>query len=115
MLVLTTVPRCSNPGAWMFRDSSNVARNPQDFIGRGSVAVIRLRHYLECHSLCIPEIEGMRSLRPEVAIERAVLNRFADVLRFDCVFTFEVGESTTHLQDSIVSASRQSKPRDRVF
>lgn len=51
MLVLTTVPRCSNPWTWMFRDSSNVARNPQDFIGRGAVAVIRLRHYLDCHSL----------------------------------------------------------------
>ena len=32
MLVLTTVSRCSNPWVWMFRDSSNVARNPAYFI-----------------------------------------------------------------------------------
>jgi hypothetical protein len=45
-------------------------------------------------------------LRPEVAIQRAVLNRFAHMLRFDRLFSFKVGERAAHFQNSIVGSSR---------
>lgn len=35
-------------------------------------------------------------LRPEVSIKGSILNSFADVLRFDRLFAFKVGESSTY-------------------
>jgi hypothetical protein len=33
-----------------------------------------------------------RALRPEVSIQRSILNRFAHVARFDALFPFEIGK-----------------------
>src|SRR6185295_12278858 len=42
--------------------------------------------------------------RPEVSVERPILNGLAYVLRFYCLLTFEIRECAAYLQDSIVSA-----------
>lgn len=44
--------------------------------------------------------------RPEVSVQRSILNRLAHMLRFNRLLALKVGESSTYFQNSIISASR---------
>ena len=60
-------------------------------------------------------IQQTPASRPEVSIERAILNRFAHMLRLYLRFPFEVGKRAAHFQYAIISPRRQAQPRDRIF
>src|SRR6266404_5271823 len=57
----------------------------------------------------------VRRLSPVSAIERAIMDRFGDVVRLDLVGIFEVGDRAADFQDPIVGARGQAQTRHGAF
>src|SRR2546421_1566361 len=55
------------------------------------------------------------SLRPVGAIERAVLNGFAEMFGFDGIRGVEIGDGARNFQDAVVGASGKAEASYRVF
>src|SRR5205085_1567790 len=49
------------------------------------------------------------SPRPELAVEGAVINRFREMLRANCLGAFQVGHGPGHAQNAVVGTCRQSQ------
>ena len=61
----------------------------------------------------------LSELRPVIAVERTIIYRFAEMIRFDSFARFEVGDCSGDFQNSIVGAGGQSlfehRPFEQVF
>ena len=56
------------------------------------------------HDTTLHSVHGHECLSPIRAVERAVLNRFAEMSWGDCVGGFEVGDAARDFQDAVVGA-----------
>ncbi len=67
----------------------------------------------------IPACRGSRQisnrLGPLAAVQGAVLDRLAQMLKGDVFGCFQVGYGTRHFQDVVVGAGRKPQPGDGIF
>jgi hypothetical protein len=71
------------------------------------------KYRLATHRL--PSLLSMTNLRPEVAIQSAILRRLRDVRVGDLLFSSQVGDRPVDLENPVVGARREASFGDRAF